>query len=197
MRSHRVSLVIGRNLLSLANPCKQEPQPYLGELRERPAPTACPPVGPPFIGPISFEVHMASVLSRFRRKVPQHRNFICERVTSDRTPSATGSRHSRPWPSLAPSEPEGARLELPPAGSRAASGIAPLSNAPRGDLSPGPRTGGLIPWVRAPCSRAGTILALREPGGARLELPPAGSRAGGGTDPPPLVLTAGSGPSST
>jgi len=42
-----------------------------------------------------------------------------DRVSSDRTTSATASRHSRPWPSRAPHEPEGARLELPPAGSRA------------------------------------------------------------------------------
>jgi len=61
----------------------------------------------------------------------------------------------------------------------------------RGDLPPGPRAGGPIPWVLALCSRAGAPLALREHGGARLELPPAGSRAGGGTDPPPHVVTSG------
>jgi len=53
--------VIGRNLLSLANPGKQESLPYLGELWARPAPTACPPVGLPLNGPISCQVHMASV----------------------------------------------------------------------------------------------------------------------------------------
>jgi len=117
-----------------------------------------------------------------------------DRVTSDRTTSATASRHSRPGPSLAPREPGGARLELPPAGSRADPGIAPPSQAPREDLPPGPRAGGPIPWVPAPCSSAGAPLALREPGGARLELPPTGSRAGGGTDPPPHVVTSGSCP---
>jgi len=115
-------------------------------------------------------------------------------VTSDRTTSATASRPSRPWPSLAPREPAGARLELPPAGSRADPGIAPPSQAPRGDLPPGSRAGGPIPWVPALCSSAGAPLALREPWGARLELPPAGSRAGGGTDPPPHVVTSGSCP---
>jgi len=120
------------------------------------------------------------------------RNIVTsDRVTSDRTTSATASLHSRPWPSLAPREPGGARLELPPAGSRAESGIAPPSQAPRGDLPPAPRAGGPMPWVPALCSRAGAPLALREPGGARLELPPAGSRAGGGTDPPPHVVTSG------
>jgi len=123
------------------------------------------------------------------------RNIVTsDRVTSDRTTSATASRHSRPWPSLAPREPGGALLELPPAGSRADSGIAPPSQAPRGDFPPGPRAGGPIPWVPALCSSAGAPLALREPGGARLELPPAGSRAGGGTDPPPHVVTSGSCP---
>jgi len=111
-----------------------------------------------------------------------------DRVTSDRTTSATAPLHSRPWPSLAPCEPGEARLELPPAGSRAESGIAPPSQAPTGDLPPGPRAGGPIPWVPALCSCAGAPLALREPGGARLELPPAGSRAGGGTDTRPHVV---------
>jgi len=117
-----------------------------------------------------------------------------ERVTSDRTTSATASRHSRPWPSLAPREPGEARLELPPAGSRAESGTAPSSRARRGDLPPGPRAGGPIQWCPAPCSRSGAPLALREPRGARLELPPADSRAAGGTDPPPHVVTSGSCP---
>jgi len=114
-----------------------------------------------------------------------------DRVTLDRTTSATASRHSRPWPSLAPREPGGARLELPPACSRADSGISPPSRAPRGDLPPGPRAGGRRPWVPALFSRAGAPLALREHGGARIKLPPAGSRAGGGTDPPPHVVTSG------
>jgi len=114
-----------------------------------------------------------------------------DRVASDRTTSATASLHSRPWPSLAPREPGGARQELPPAGSRAEFGIAPPAEAPRGGLPPGPRAGGPIPWVPALCSRAGAPLALREPGGARLELPPPASRAGGGTDPPPHVVTSG------
>jgi len=118
-----------------------------------------------------------------------------DRVTLDRTTSATASRNSRPWPSLAPREPGGARLELPPAGSRADTVISPPSQAPRGDLPPGPRAGGPIPWAPALCSSAGEPLALRKPGGARLELPPAGSRAGGGTDPPPHVVTLGSCPS--
>ena len=115
-------------------------------------------------------------------------------VTSDRTTSATASRHSRPWPSLAPREPGGARVKLPPACSRADSGIAPPSQAPRGDLPPGPRAGGPIPWVSALCSSARAPFALCQPGGARLELPPARSRAGGGTDPPPHVVASGSCP---
>jgi len=53
--------VIGRNLLCLANPGKQESQPYLGELQARPASTACPPVGPPLSGRITCHVQMASV----------------------------------------------------------------------------------------------------------------------------------------
>jgi len=53
--------VIGRKLLSLANPGNPESQPYLGELRARTAPTACPPVGLPLNGPISCQVQMASV----------------------------------------------------------------------------------------------------------------------------------------
>ena len=61
IRSHPVGLVIDRNLLSLANPGNQESQPYLGELRARPASTACPPVGLPLHGPISCQVQMASV----------------------------------------------------------------------------------------------------------------------------------------
>jgi len=117
-----------------------------------------------------------------------------DRVTSDRANSATSSRHSRPWPSLAPRKPGGARQELPPAGSLAESGITPPYQAPRGDLPAGPRAGGPIPWVPALCSCAGARLPLRESGRARLELPPAGSRAGGGTDPPPHVVTSGSCP---
>jgi len=116
------------------------------------------------------------------------------RVTSNRTTSATASRHSRPWPSLAPRQPGGARLQLPPAGSRADPGIVPPSTAPRGDLSPGPRAGGPIPWVPALCSSDGAPLALCEPGAARLELPPADSRAGGGKDRPPHVVTSSSCP---
>ena len=61
IRSHPVGLVIGRNVLSLANPGNQESQPYFGELRARPAPTACPPVGLPLNGPISCQVQMAFV----------------------------------------------------------------------------------------------------------------------------------------
>jgi len=61
IRSHPVGLVIGRTLLSQANPGNQESQPYLGELRARPASTACPPVGLPLNGPISCQVQMASV----------------------------------------------------------------------------------------------------------------------------------------
>jgi len=61
--------VIGRNLLSLANPGKQESQPYLGEIRARPAPTAFPPVGPPLNGPISCKVQMASVWPCFHRRL--------------------------------------------------------------------------------------------------------------------------------
>jgi len=118
-----------------------------------------------------------------------------DRVTSNRTTSATASRHWRPWPSLALHDPGGARLELPPAGSRSETGIAPPLQAPRGDLPQGPRAGGPIPWAPALCSSARAPLALREPGGERLELPPAGSRAGGGTDPPPHVVMSGSRPS--
>jgi len=117
-----------------------------------------------------------------------------DRGTSDRTTSATTSRRSRPWPFLAPREPGGARPELPLAGSRADPGIASPSQAQRGDLSPGPRAGEPIPWVPALSPSAGAPLALSEPGRARLELPPAGSRAGGGTDPPPHVVTSGSCP---
>jgi len=115
-------------------------------------------------------------------------------VTSDQTTSATASRHSRPWPSLAPREPGGARQELPSAGSRADSGIAPSSQAPIGDLPPGPRAGGPVPWVSALNASAGAPLALRAPGRARLELSPAGSRACRGTDPPPHMVTSGSCP---
>jgi len=68
-----------------------------------------------------------------------------DRVTSDRATSATASLPSRPWPSLAPREPGKARLELPPAGSRAESGIAPPSQEPRGDPPQDPRAGGPIP----------------------------------------------------
>jgi len=47
-----------------------------------------------------------------------------DRVSSDRTNSATASRHSIPGPSLAPREPGEERQELLPAGCRADSGIA-------------------------------------------------------------------------
>jgi len=83
---------------------------------------------------------------------------------------------------------------MTPAGSRAYSGIAPPSQAPTGDLSPGPRAGGPILWVPALCSSAAAPLALCEPGGARQELSVAGSRAVGGTDAPPHVVTSGSCP---
>jgi len=89
-----------------------------------------------------------------------------DRVTSDRTTSGTASRHSRPGPSLAFREPGGPRLELPPAGFRADPGIAPPTQAPKGDLPPGPRAAGPIPWAPALYSSAGAPLALREPGGA-------------------------------
>jgi len=134
----------------------------------------------------------APPLSGPGRRARHHRTS--DRVTSDRTTSATASRHSRPWPSLAPRKPEGARLELPPASSRADPGIAVPSQAPIGDLPPGPSAGGPIPWAQALCSSTGAPLALRQPGGAQLETPTAGSRAGGGTDPPPHVVTSGSCP---
>jgi len=79
IRTHRVRLLIGRNLLSLANPGKQKSQPYLGELRARPAPTACPPVGLPLHGPTSCQVQMASV-------------WPCCHIS----PSSTVSRHGCP-----------------------------------------------------------------------------------------------------
>ena len=114
-----------------------------------------------------------------------------ERVSSYRTTSATASCNSKSCASLVPDEPGVARLELPPAGSRAESCISPPSHAQRGDLLPGPRSGGPIPWVPAQCSRATALLALHKTGGALIELPPTGSRAGGGTDPPPHVVTSG------
>ena len=107
-----------------------------------------------------------------------------ERVNSDRTTSATASRYSRPWPSLAPRERGEARLELPPASSRAEAGVAPPFHAPRGDLPPGPRAGGPVMSASTLRGRLGVITTR---GGSRRGASPSQIEARGqGLEQSPL-----------
>ena len=124
IRSHPVGLVIGRNLLSLANPGNQESQPYLGELRARPASTACPPVGLPLNGPISCQVQMAFVPCCHTNNSAAYHKALAKKGQAVQAAAATATAGRAPLPSPTRPLPRPPTRSLPPSSTSSPAALA-------------------------------------------------------------------------